>query len=568
MLETQRLPVDISAPIPERADKHLTHCSMYPVANKILHASPHIGITSVDYFEDAYIRSAAMLYKGYKGNFYTYLGLRPVLDILGVDSMIYSPRTMWLNQREIPMEDGYKVMINWRNPRLLVENMVKESHLPIAGDDTLQQQLAEVSPEGRNLLLGGGYIYRNISFIDVLNKLDGRAQQNDEKERLYRVPYHADSGEFSFKNKIVIIGNTVTDIHRTPMSNTMDGPEVVASVLDMFLHDKTFVHKVSPVMQWSLVAVMVIGIGVAIISFENLTVGFSIAVVLMLLYWLINLMGFVYLGFWLDVLVPSLVLAFALIASTLYRYYIHDQEKHHLTGVFSKYVSPQVMSEIVKNPEKALENLKGGKKVLTVLFADLQGFTRLFENADPELMVSQLNIYFDVMTEIILDHGGTYDKYMGDSIMAFFGAPADLPNHAEMACRAALEMQRALHQLNEGWRQDGSKILAHGIGLSSGEMFVGNFGSKQIKNFTVMGSNVNLGARLEAYTRVAGWPIILSAQTWAFVRDLVQVRDLGEIHVKGFTEAAQIYGLEGIADRPELQVLPIEAIPVSEEIAG
>jgi class 3 adenylate cyclase/CHASE2 domain-containing sensor protein len=557
MLENQRLLVDVSSPIPEPVGKNLTHCSMYPVTNKIMNASPRVGITSVDYFEDAYIRSTAVLFKGYKGNFYTYLGLRPVLDILNINSLTYTPGALFLNQRRIPLQEGYKVMINWRNPRLLVQQMLKGSQLWQENDPIQRQQLEAVNPEGRNLLLGGGYIYRNISFIDVLNPLEGRPLQSDEQDRLYQVPYHSNSGAFSFKNKVVIIGNTVTDIHRTPMSNTMAGPEVVAAVLDMFLHDKTFVQKMPPLMQWTLVACIAFGIGMAIITFENLAVGFSIAVVLMLLYWLVNLMSFVYLGYWLEVLLPSLVLSFALIASTLYRYYIHDQEKHHLTGVFAKYVSPQVMSEIVKNPAKALENLKGGKKELTVLFADLQGFTRQFENVDPELMVSQLNEYFDVMTDIILNHDGTYDKYMGDSIMAFFGAPADMPNHAEMACLAALEMQRALHTLNQHWSQTGCKILAHGIGLSSGEMFVGNFGSRKIKNFTVMGSNVNLGARLEAYTRVAHWPIILSEGTWAMVKDKVQARNLGRIQVKGFTAPVQTYGLEGVKERPELQVFPV-----------
>lgn len=558
LLETQRLLVELSAPIPEGVGKNLTHCSIYPVASQVMAADPHIGITSVDYFEDAYIRSAGVLYKGYKGNFYTYLGLRPALDILNINSILYSPHALLLNERSIPLQDGYKVMINWRNPQLLVRNMLQENHISLANDATLRQQVAEVTPESRNLLLGGGYIYRNISFIDVLNQIEGRPPQPDEVDRMAKVPYHPDTGPFSFKNKIVIIGNTVTDIHRTPMSNTMDGPEVVASVLDMFLHDEIFVQKMPPLTQWILVGLVMLGIGLAIITFENLSVGFSIALVLMLLYWLINLMAFVYQGYWLEVIFPSLLLVFALIASTLYRYYIHDQEKHHLTGVFAKYVSPQVMSEIVKNPSKALENLKGGKKVLTVLFSDLQDFTRQFENADPELMVSQLNEYFDVMTEIILKHDGTYDKYMGDSIMAFFGAPAELPNHAEKACLAALEMQRALHVLNQRWGEEGCKILAHGIGISSGEMFVGNFGSRKIKNFTVMGSNVNLGARLEAYTRVANWPILLSEGTWAMVKDQVLARDLGRIKAKGFTELVQIYGLDGLLGQSDLQVFPVE----------
>jgi adenylate cyclase len=206
------------------------------------------------------------------------------------------------------------------------------------------------------------------------------------------------------------------------------------------------------------------------------------------------------------------------------------------------------MSEIVKNPEHVLENLKGDKRELTVLFSDLQGFTQQFEHADPEEMVSQLNEYFDVMTEIILNHGGTYDKYMGDSIMAFFGAPAPVPDHAEMACRAAIEMQRAMKYLNDGWTREGRQTLTHGIGISTGEMFVGNFGSRNIKNFTVMGSNVNLGSRLEAFTRVARWPVIISARTWELSKTRIKVRDLGQIQVKGFSEHVQVYGLESMVD--------------------
>jgi adenylate cyclase len=214
------------------------------------------------------------------------------------------------------------------------------------------------------------------------------------------------------------------------------------------------------------------------------------------------------------------------------------------------------MGEIVKNPAKAMDNLKGGKKELTVLFSDLQEFTQKFENADPELMVSQLNEYFDVMTEIILKHGGTYDKYMGDSIMAFFGAPADLPEHAKMACKAAVEMQNALLVLNKSWAAAGSIVLSHGIGISSGEMFVGNFGSRNIKNFTVMGSNVNLGSRLETYTRVAHWPIIISVRTLELAGEAgMKTKDLGLIQVKGFSTRVQIYGLEQVDGVP-VQVEP------------
>jgi adenylate cyclase len=422
---------------------------------------------------------------------------------------------------------------------------------------TILRQLSTMNADNTGTLLGGGHIYRQVSLIDILRIAEGKKLNRNDMNRLYNIPFYPKSKLFSFKNKIVVIGNTVTDIHRTPMSNTTYGPEVVASALDMFLHDHIFVQRVSSWIQWALILIMSAAIGVAVITFENMTVGFSIGFVLVLLYWMVNMIVFYQGGYVLDLALPSLVLALALVGATLYRYYIHDREKHHLTNVFAKYVSPQIMSEIVKNPERAMDNLKGGKKELTVLFSDLRDFTHQFENADPELMVNQLNEYFDVMTEIILSYGGTYDKYMGDSIMAFFGAPADVPAHAEMACRAALDMQNALDAMNAKWEQEGSKILAHGIGISSGEMFVGNFGSKNIKNFTVMGSNVNLGARLEAYTRVVHWPIIISVRTLELAQEVIQVRDLGRIQVKGFTDAVQIYGLESVTPAENLQVAQV-----------
>jgi class 3 adenylate cyclase/CHASE2 domain-containing sensor protein len=567
LLEQKGLDINLDHPIPASVDRNITHCYTFPTVTSIMDALASIGIPSIDYYDDAYIRSATTLYRGYKGNFYTYLGIRPVIDLLNINSIFYAPGSLTLGKRRIPLMNGDKVMINWRSPRFLVEEIFKEHKLNPETDPGLMADLETVSAEHNNPMLGGGHIYRQVSIIDVLRTINHEKLLPDEAGRLYNIPHRPKSGPFSFKNKIVIVGNTVTDIHRTPMSNTMFGPEVVAAVLDMMLHDHIFIQPPPPAVQWILVGVIAIAIAAIAITFENLAIAFSVGIMLVTLYWLLNLMAFVYWGYWLDLVMPSLVLGLALISATLYRYYIHDQEKHHLTNVFSKYVSPQIMTEIMKNPEKALDNLKGGKKILTVLFADLQGFTHQFENADPEVMVSQLNEYFDVMTEIVLNHGGTYDKYMGDSIMAFFGAPAEMPNHAEMACRAAMEMQKALMQLNERWGQGGERTLSHGIGISSGEMFVGNFGSKNIKNFTVMGSNVNLGSRLEAYTRIAHWPVIISEQTWALSGDTVRVIDLGRIQVKGMSKDVQIYGLEAVLiANPETtpdDTTPAAALPAS-----
>lgn len=555
-LRQKQLLLNMEQPPAADVSRKITFCYSFPIVDSLMPYLDSIGVPSIDYDEDAYLRSITALYKGYQGNYYTYLGIRPALDLKGITQLTYTPDSLYLNGREVPLREGEKVFVNWKNPRLMLEQTVRQLNIDLSRFPEIRRAIQRVSPERNNPMLNGGHLYRQISMIDILHLAEGKPLSEDAQSRMYNIPFMAESGHFSFKDKIVVIGNTITDVHRTPISNTTFGPEVVAATIDMFMHDKVFVQQPPGWMLWLGVLVLTVLIAVAIISFENLTIGMSIGIILIVLYWVLNLLAFVTWGLWLELLVPTFALGFSLASATLYRYYIHDQEKHHLTNVFSKYVSPQIMGEIVKNPAKAMDNLKGGKKELTVLFSDLQEFTQKFENADPELMVSQLNEYFDVMTEIILEHGGTYDKYMGDSIMAFFGAPADLPEHAKMACKAAVEMQNALLVLNESWAAAGSIVLSHGIGISSGEMFVGNFGSRNIKNFTVMGSNVNLGSRLETYTRVAHWPIIISARTLELAgKSGMKTKDLGLIQVKGFSTRVQIYGLEQVDGVP-VQVEP------------
>ncbi len=568
-LRQMRLPLKLRDGLRESIMREMTRCYTYPVSPELRNAVAGLGVPTVIYDSNGYVRSVPLLHRGYLGNFYTYLGFQPALALLGVESLAYSDRagTLQMGQRALPLYQGQYLFVNWRNPQKLAESMLLKAGLlsprpawyPYFGfvpelmqalrgqpPTPYEKLLHGVSADKNNTLLGGGNLYRSFHIIDILRLAQGETLSGQELGPLYQVPGQPQTGLFSFKDKIVVIGDTIKDVHRSPVSNTMHGPEIVANVLDMALHDRTFVRQAPALWQWGIIALLLLAISAAVVRFEQFSIGFTVGLVLLLLYWVFNFIVFKFQGLWFELVTPTGVLGLTLLASTLYRYYIHDQEKHQLTGVFASYVSPQVLNEIVKNPAQAMENLKGGKKELTVLFADLQGFTQQFEHADPERMVQQLNEYFDAMTGIILANGGTYDKYMGDAVMAFFGAPAELPNHAEMACRAAVEMHRALYRLNAQWEAGGLKTLRHGIGISSGEMFVGNFGSKNIKNFTVMGNNVNLGARLEAYTRVADWPIIISARTRELAGDTLQVRDLGDIRVKGFSEAVQCYGLEAV----------------------
>jgi adenylate cyclase len=268
-------------------------------------------------------------------------------------------------------------------------------------------------------------------------------------------------------------------------------------------------------------------------------------VLMVVVFWAYNFYILAFNGVFLPIVWPTIASLLTFTGAVVYRYYIQDREKWELTRVFSKFVSPQVMGKILADPGQAMETMKGSRKELTVLFADIHNFTNHFEDAEPEQIVHQLNEYFNIMTRIVLNHGGTYDKYMGDALMAFFGSPTELPDHAERACRAALEMSAALEPLNQKWVQEGRPRLRHGIGISTGPVFVGYFGSDEIKNFTVIGSNVNLGARLETYTRQVDSDILISKGTYERVKTWARTRDLGEIPIKGFSNPVQAYVLEG-----------------------
>ena len=550
---------------PDTSDRLMTYCHIPPINPPLISTFKGLGF-SFPHREDQVVREAPVLIRGYGGRFFTSLGISPVLDLQGTQNISYAHNKLTFKnkggKKNFHTNNGFSVLINWRHPRLLAENIAKDIKNTFSPNEQvrLKNEVEGVSPHRSNVMLGGGHYYRNISAIDLLLQAENRPMPSNST--LYRFPGKPKTGQFSFKNKFVVFGDMVADIQQTPLSPITYKPEIIATVLDMTLNDTSNVYTVSGATGTIITALICLLIFTLIIwVFRNMFIGVVAALFIISLYWGASIVLFNGLssvlqdniqallpqvfktGLYLPLIGPTIAFIFSLIGSSLCFYFIYDREKRQLANVFSNYVSPQLMQHIVKDPEKALENLKGTKKELTVLFTDLKGFTTRFENTDPELMVYQLNEYFDEMTNVILRHGGTYDKYMGDAIMAFFGSPFDLPNHAELACAAAMEMQTALRYLNAQWQQVGLQPLEHGIGIASGDMFVGNFGSKKIKNFTVLGSNVNLGARLESYTREAGVPVIISQRTKQLADIHIKTRDLGLIQVKGFNEPVHVYGL-------------------------
>jgi adenylate cyclase len=226
------------------------------------------------------------------------------------------------------------------------------------------------------------------------------------------------------------------------------------------------------------------------------------------------------------------------------KYLFTAREKKFIQNTFSRYVSQEVIDEITANPEKL--RLGGQKKELTILFSDVRGFTTISEKLSPEDLVGLLNQYLTAMTDTIMSQGGVIDKYIGDAIMAFWGAPIDEIKHAELACLVSLEMIKKLKEKQPEWQRQYGVEVNIGVGLNTGEVVIGNMGSDKRFDYTVMGDSVNLASRLESLTKQYGIKILVSQFTKEKAGGKFVYRFLDKVAVKGKKDAVDIFELVGI----------------------
>jgi adenylate cyclase len=229
-------------------------------------------------------------------------------------------------------------------------------------------------------------------------------------------------------------------------------------------------------------------------------------------------------------------MAFALNMS--YGYFVESRSKRELANLFGTYVPPELVDEMVKDPDSY--SMKAASKELTVMFCDMRGFTKMSERMEPTQLQELLNVVFSRLTDIIRANRGTIDKYMGDCVMAFWGAPVDTPQHAELAVKSAMEMSRAVHEINAEHRAKGIPEIGVGIGLNTGTMCVGDMGSDIRRSYTVIGDAVNLGSRLEGLSKVYGVDIVVSESTRAQAREFAW-QELDRVRVKGKEQAVGIF---------------------------
>lgn len=252
---------------------------------------------------------------------------------------------------------------------------------------------------------------------------------------------------------------------------------------------------------------------------------------------------FIYFFYWTPPILICGGLAFVYGGNVLGQYLIEAREKRWLRRAFSQYVSPGLVEAIIAHPERL--ELGGEEVVVTVLFSDLEGFTSWSEGMRPHELVSLLNAYFTPMTRIVLEHLGTMDKYIGDALMALWGAPVHFSGHALKACEAALAMHDAVQGLRREWENRGWPPLIPRLGLHSGPVIAGNIGSLELFNYTAIGDAVNLAARLEGVNKVYGTNILISDSTCRRVEGVMLVRDLDLIQVKGREQPVAVYELLG-----------------------
>jgi adenylate cyclase len=349
-----------------------------------------------------------------------------------------------------------------------------------------------------------------------------------------------------FKDKIVLVGATATgiyDLRVTPFSTVYPGVGIHATVIDNILH-QNFIRRPGWTALIDIFVMIMMGLLMGIVVSRVRAVRGLIAGLLLIAAWIaINRFIFSHYNLWLNIVYPLFTILLVYVGITIYKYITEEREKKKIRGAFQYYLTASVINEMLKDPSKL--KLGGDKKDLSVLFSDIRGFTTVSEQLTPEELVHLLNEYLTAMTALVFKYGGLLDKYMGDAIMAVFGAPLDQPDHAKRACLTAMGMMTELRKLQKKWTDEGKPVLNIGIGINSGDMVVGNMGSEMRFDYTVMGDSVNLGSRLEGINKEYGTNIVISEFTYEQVKDTLSCRELDSVRVKGKLLPVRIYELLG-----------------------
>ena len=349
--------------------------------------------------------------------------------------------------------------------------------------------------------------------------------------------------ETEWKDKIVLIGPTsplLHDLFSTPFAGhaNMPGVEIHAHALETLVR-ADYIREVPRWVSTALAFLAAI-FGCALVVRLRARGAFLAAAGVWALLTAAAFAGFVAFHWWMrGMLVGSVALALALgYFATVVEHFVRTQRERRQLGQF---FSPDVVSEVVRHKDEG--SLTTARRLVTVLFSDIRGFTSLSEKLEPEQVAEMLREYLSAMTEIVFRHGGTVDKYIGDCVMALYNVPFADPEHAVKAVLTALEFQEKTLAVSARWEQKLGITIRNGVGINTGEAVVGTLGSRQRLEYTAIGDAINLGARLESITKDYKTNIIISESTYALVKDHFVTKELGDVTVKGKTQPVKIYAV-------------------------
>jgi adenylate cyclase len=348
------------------------------------------------------------------------------------------------------------------------------------------------------------------------------------------------------KNKIVLVGATATalsDLHITPYGPLYPGVEVHANIIENIVN-QDFLQRPPWIRLLDVMVILGTGLLLGLVALYFKAFGTAMFLVFGVGGYLVcDYMLFTRLGLWVHTVSPVFSQFLVYFGITLYRFTFEEREKRFIKSAFSQYLAPAVVDQLVEDPK--LLNLGGEDKVLTAFFSDVAGFSSISEQLTAGELVILLNEYLTEMTDIVMQYEGTVDKFEGDAIIAFFGAPIDFKDHATRTCFAALDMQKRLAELRNIWKKKGRHELFMRIGINTGEVTVGNMGSENRFDYTMIGDPVNVAARLEGANKQYQTYTMLSEFTYELAKNDIEARELDSIRVVGKQEPIKVYELLG-----------------------
>jgi len=386
--------------------------------------------------------------------------------------------------------------------------------------------------------LQGDYSHKSYSAVDIINSYDNIRQGKKPK-----IPPEI------FKDKIVILGandpiqDGLNDNKQTPVQLNHPMMDYQATCIDNLIHNDFL--TVLPNWLNILITILAMIFVYYTIQTHHLLKAINYSIIIILLNLGIASSCFYY-GFVINTITPVIMCIITMIIAYIHRYVIEAKKKEMVTSAMSKYMSEDVMKDVIKN----IDNLGlGGKKAtVTVLFSDIRGFTSMSEKMSAQEVSSLLNEYFSEMEPIVSKYNGIINKFIGDAVMAVFGEPIQDENHPLNAVKCGYEMLTKVAELDLKWQKEGKPVINIGVGINTGEVFIGNIGSEKRMEYTVIGDTVNLASRLESYNKTYKTSILISSSTYEASKEHIEVNQISDVEIRGKAQKMNIYEVKNLIE--------------------